>query len=251
MAASFPVTFPSVVTTTPTTTLSDAQHNDNLHVKDRDEIIAVQSKVGLGTASPAASATTALVGTGGTQSGWYQVGPQHLAPGTTTMMRLGGTVLAGTLGSVSITVPAAYAHLRITGTARGNAATAAVRLRFNGDAGSNYYCELTQAGGTVTTFVEELATTGARVGLAPGTTIATGIFNAFEATVFDYTNATFPKDLLSTMVSRVGTATSEMRRIAAACSWTGTVAIGTLTFVLSAGSFLPGTRFDVYGLPTG
>lgn len=86
MAASFPVTFPSAVTSTPTTTLSSAQHNDNLHVKDRDEIIATQTKVGLG--SSVASGTTVLLGTGGTQSAWGQITSTYIAAGSIATDRL-------------------------------------------------------------------------------------------------------------------------------------------------------------------
>lgn len=91
MAASFPVTFPSAVTSTPTTTLSSAQHNDNLHVKDRDEIIAAQRKIGLG--SSVASGTTVLLGTGGTQSAWGQITSGYIAPGAVTAAALGTTAI--------------------------------------------------------------------------------------------------------------------------------------------------------------
>lgn len=71
MAASFPVTFPSALSITGSQTLESVGHTDNLHIKDRDEIIAAQTKLGLG--SSVASGTTALLGTGGTQSAWGQI----------------------------------------------------------------------------------------------------------------------------------------------------------------------------------
>jgi hypothetical protein len=40
MAASFPVTFPSALSITGSQTLESVGHTDNLHIKDRDEIIA-------------------------------------------------------------------------------------------------------------------------------------------------------------------------------------------------------------------
>lgn len=250
MAASFPVTFPSALTTTPTTSLSDATHNDNLHVKDRDEIRAVQSKVGLGTTSPTASATTALVGTGGTQSGWYQVGPQHIAPGTTTILRLGGTVLVGTVASVAIAVPSTYRHLNVVGVSRVNGSAAAtVRFQINGDTGANYDSELISLAGTFVSSSEELAQTSGRAGIANGTADPSSYFAGFDATFYDYTSTTRAKEVSARTSYAIGTATANKRAILSATTWRGTAAIGTITILPSSGSFVPGSSFDVYGVP--
>lgn len=107
MAASFPVTFPSALSVTGTQTLQDVGHTDNLHVKDRDEIIAAQTKLGLG--SSVASGTTALLGTGGTQSAWGQITNAYIAgtaaiavtklaagsPGSVLRTNSGGTIAWG------------------------------------------------------------------------------------------------------------------------------------------------------------
>ena len=76
-SASFPVTFPSALTLVSTQTLSDVGHADSLHNKDRAEIIATQTKLGLG--SSVASGTTALLGTGGTTSAWGQITNAYLS----------------------------------------------------------------------------------------------------------------------------------------------------------------------------
>lgn len=84
-SASFPVTFPSSLTLTSTQTLSDVGHADSLHNKDRAEIIATQTKLGLG--SSVAGTSTVLRGTGGTTSAWGQIEINDLAnPSLHTLM---------------------------------------------------------------------------------------------------------------------------------------------------------------------
>jgi hypothetical protein len=106
VAASFPVTFPSAVTTVGTNTLDEAQHNDDLHVKDRDEIRATQMKLGLG--SSVASGTTVLVGDGGTQSSWRQVQGSHVAAGAIGTREIASAgVATGNLATNAVTQRAA------------------------------------------------------------------------------------------------------------------------------------------------
>lgn len=122
MAASFPVTFPSALTTVPTTTLESAGHNDNLHVKDRDEIIATQQKLGLGSST--ATGTLALLGTGGTQSAWGQITNTYVS-GTAAIayskLALGTSIVNADIAAAAGIAVSKIAALGAGNLIRGNA----------------------------------------------------------------------------------------------------------------------------------
>lgn len=125
MAASFPVTFPSALSITGSQTLEAVGHTDNLHIKDRDEIIAAQTKIGLG--SSVASGTTALLGTGGTQSAWGQITNAYisgtaaiavskLAPASANgsiLMTTAGTAVWALLANANVDAAAAIAQTKL------------------------------------------------------------------------------------------------------------------------------------------
>lgn len=142
MAASFPVTFPSALSITGTQTLEDVGHTDNLHIKDRDEIIAAQTKLGLG--SSVASGTTALLGTGGTQSAWGQITNAYIAG--TAAVAVSKLAPASANGSVLTTAAGTATWALLTNdNIAGTAAIAVTKIA----AGSPGSVLRTNSGGTV------------------------------------------------------------------------------------------------------
>jgi hypothetical protein len=133
MPASFPVTFPSALSITGAQTLEAVGHTNNLHIKDRDEIIATQTKLGLG--SSVASGTTVLLGTGGTQSAWAQITNAYIAgtaaiaisklgtvaANSALVSDAGGTITAGSITNTHIAGTAAIAISKL-GTVAANSA---------------------------------------------------------------------------------------------------------------------------------
>lgn len=110
MAADFPGAIPAIVTAGPTTTLSAAGHATALHQKDRDEIRALGTKVGLGTGSGGtASGTpatgTVLVGIGAGVSAWQPITAGLLAGNGTanTVYGPSGYTTTPTVGTLGVT----------------------------------------------------------------------------------------------------------------------------------------------------
>lgn len=190
MAASFPVTFPSALSVTGTQTLQDVGHTDNLHVKDRDEIIAAQTKLGLG--SSVASGTTALLGTGGTQSAWGQITNAYISG--TAAISVSKLAPASANGSVLTTAAGTATWALLTNdNIAGTAAIAVSKLGtvtasrpLVSNAGG------TLAAGTITTdMIAANAVTSAPVSIVPGpqSTTASGTLVAMSNGTVSFTTS--------------------------------------------------------------
>lgn len=250
-SASFPVTFPSALTLVSTQTLSDVGHADNLHNKDRAEIIAAQTKLGLG--SSVANGSSVLLGTGGTASAWGPVDASHIGAGTVPMLKIAGTVLAGSVASVSFSgIPQTYRHLVLYSTARVSTSgtlLTTVLYQINGDSGSMYDRQLSliSGNGTVTS-TNTLAQTAFNGAGAAQADVAGSFAASGETTFFNYAGS-YAKIFHSHGFCLEGTAPSNCKTVIVDGAYRGTTAVGTITVSPVSGSFVPGCRFDLYGIP--
>lgn len=93
-----------------------------------------------------------------------------------TVMKIGAGTGTGANSSISFTnIPQVFSHLRLVGKCRSSAATSdvAIRLRLNGDTGSNYeFMSLITDSSPATTPGANLAADYLQIGFAPGATPA-------------------------------------------------------------------------------
>lgn len=89
----FPVSIPPSVGPFGTVTVSAAGHGTLLHIEDRNNIIALGNKLGLGTTSATPGTNLHLRGIGGTLSGWDQIRAGDHAAGAVSA----GSVVAGSI----------------------------------------------------------------------------------------------------------------------------------------------------------
>lgn len=263
MAASFPVTFPSAVTTTPTTTLSAATHNDNLHIKDRDEIIAAQTKIGLG--SSVASGTTVLLGTGGTQSAWGQITSGYIAPGSISMDRLAagaamvkiGEVLGtGASGVLEISsIPATYRSLLIEldgGRSTQTSATAAVvRMTFESSPTAGAYDNQRMLAGSTAVVGDENigASDFINCGIVPANDSTTNVAGALNISLPGYAGTSAFKTALVLNCGPAVLSSGNLTALMSAGVWESTAAINRVRLTLSAGNWTSASRMTIWGLP--
>lgn len=106
MAADFPGALPTSISGTvgPSTTLSNAGHATDLHVKDRDELIALGTKLGIGSASATPGTGVVLVGTGTGISAWQAITSAYVGTGAITSAALAsGAVTSAAIASGAVT----------------------------------------------------------------------------------------------------------------------------------------------------
>ena len=128
----FPVSLASSLSISGTQPLSTYSHGTGVHVEDRNDIIALGRKLGLGTANAVASGTTALLGTGGTQSAWGQITNAYiagtaaiavskLAALTSGLVRSNGTVISGgaTITNADVDAAGAISLSKLAATTSG------------------------------------------------------------------------------------------------------------------------------------
>lgn len=200
MAASFPGALPAAVTATPSTTLANAGHATALHQKDRDEIIALGTKVGLGTGSGGtASGTpatgTVLVGIGAGVSAWQPITAGLLADNGTANTVYGPSGYTTTPSVASITAATGVnvgsatgagvgqiktsSHAYIAGGLNVGTATSATAAGLLSTSSHIYTSGGLQVGTTTSVNAGELRTgghiwTAASKGIALGTTATPG-----------------------------------------------------------------------------
>lgn len=206
-------------------------------------------------------------GTGWDRSSVTRVGPTSLGSGTpdaTKFLRGDGSwaapaglallwdsIDAGvSLPAATITTPAlsqAYKHLVIEWQLRGDSGSGpSVKLRINGDTGSNYSWAAAVATSTPAVSASgSTSDTSVPVGAANGALDAARTAGGGTFRIHNYTSATFAKAM-----------TGDSSYLVATHQWNGiggdwhpavSVAVSTLTFFLSAGNIVAGSRITVYG----
>jgi hypothetical protein len=166
------------------------------------------------------------------------------------MKLLAGTVLAGTVGNVTISgIPAGYASLHIEVLSRTNIAGTAVTLgglRLNGDSANNYFYEILSADGTTVAASgaanDQLALLLGAQGSTPANSYAYNVIS-----IGNY-SGTLAKSLTGYSAAVQGTVATKAAVYFVGGYWAGSVALGTIQFI-SGGSFVPGSSFRVWGMP--
>lgn len=143
----------------------------------------------------------------------------------------------------------AYTHLKLLWNARCDHAdySAIPKIRFNGDTGNNY--DYTGIVGTTTASAfQTLAATGADIGAIPGTVADANMADVGVLLIFDYRGTTFHKrGVINENYQRGITSGAQFTR-QYSIGWRNTAAITSITIFLSAGNFIAGSKFSLYGI---
>lgn len=159
------------------------------------------------------------------------------------------TVLGSSAASVTFsglgTSAAAYKHLQIRMTGRGDSAVASIsnRLRFN-SATSTYADHYLDANGSsVTSGANTSGDTFLRLGRLPAASQSANIFGALIVDILDFASTSKNK----TLKSLSGSAGYNYLTFYSGL-WASTSAITDITILTESGNFATGSRFSIYGL---
>lgn len=174
---------------------------------------------------------------------------------TPVLTRINESVLTGTAATVTFSgIPQTFRALRLLCMCRGDTAAAFVtaRLRFNGDSAGNYDAEQDSASGSTAAAFESLNQTGADIGEATASTAVAGSVSIMDVSIPWYTNTVFWKSLISTHMLQAQTSGGAAGAIHSkqwVSRWRNTGAITSITIYPTAGNFISGSSFVLYGLP--
>lgn len=155
------------------------------------------------------------------------------------------------VNSVTFSALGAYTHLDLLWVARCDVAaiSALPTVTFNGDTGSNYDSISIYGSASGPFATEALAGVGGSLGAVPGASAAANFAVAGTLRLYDYRGTAFQKSGLVNENYRRDTVTTAQFTRQISIAWRNTVAITSLTVTLSAGNFVAGTKFSLYGIP--
>jgi hypothetical protein len=157
---------------------------------------------------------------------------------TPTYTPLATVTLGSSASSVTFSsIPATYRDLILVGDLILSTSNAQqIRIRFNGDTGSNYFT--VNMGATTTTFSQTSTLSAGRIGQAYNGSRSTHILN-----LMDY-SAT---DKHKTGTARGDNASNRIEALAT--RWANTAAITSMTVIIEdASNFAAGSTFNLYGV---
>ncbi len=175
-----------------------------------------------------------------------------LADGVGAITRIAEVVVgAGGAASIDFTsIPQIYRHLRLILAGRGTRAAASVtiKMRYNGDSGTNYDMQEIYAAASVVAATESIGASWiAMAGLAAASSPA-GIADMAVVDVPNYKDTTFQKVCESKSTQKVGTASGNCYVQDYVGWWRNTAAINQITLLPASDLFAEGTRATLYGL---
>jgi hypothetical protein len=166
------------------------------------------------------------------------------------VVKIAESVLGASAASVTLSsIPGTYRNLFILWQARGD--TAAVntqmQLQFNGDTGANYdYIEENFRNGTASG-AGAVAATAMSLDYLAASTAPVGTTGGGRIMIPNYAGTTFHKTVITEAFMRDGTvATSPFLSISGG-DWRSTVAITSVLLKPTAGNFIAGSSFQLYG----
>lgn len=162
------------------------------------------------------------------------------------------SILSGTAASVTFSsIPATYRQLQLIAACRGDNATTFVgmQLRFNSDTAANYDSQQVVGSAASALASEFLAQTSMSLGEFGAASAAAGNGGAYAINVPWYASTTIHKYVATDHAFSFGTATTNLQSKQWAGRWRSTAAINAITLLPSAGNFIAGSSFALYGLP--
>lgn len=152
--------------------------------------------------------------------------------------------------TVELEVPEGFSHLEMLYIMRCSAAATSAELyvQFNDDAGANYDIVLSQTANGSHTGGARAAQTAAYIATVVGDTATAGVPTHGKLVIPYYRSSTFQHGSMSWANHKQGTAVGNLYEFFASQWWRATAPIYKLTLTLSAGSFMVGSEFSLYGI---
>lgn len=187
---------------------------------------------------PGVAGQTGPAGAAGSAGGAYSlISTTTLGVNTTTV----------TFSSIT----SSYAHLmlRVTGRNTGANVSDNFWVQFNSDTAGNYDYQLLQANSASATAANAVNQTSAPIGDLSGANAPAGHCGAFDSTVFNYTNTSFFKVVVSNGFVSQGTGLTKWFNERWTAHWRSTAAITRLDLFFPSGNqFASGSILTLYGV---
>jgi hypothetical protein len=156
---------------------------------------------------------------------------------TPTYTPLATVTLGSSAASVTFSsIPATYRDLIVVLNV-GGTSTAQVRVQYNGDTGSNYSAVRMTGDGSTTS-----SGSATEASMRLSASLSTAVQTALIHQIMDYSATDKHKSVLN----RHSSAATHVE--ATAGRWASTSALTSISFILSTGSYISGSRFDLYGV---
>lgn len=156
-------------------------------------------------------------------------------------------ILSATTASVTITVPAGFNTLSLTGLHRcDNTGTTNLGMQLNADTGNNYSYQNVYGQGAGTAAAQGTAIGYLYCGATPGTNATANYFATTSATIAAPSAATF-KNVVGTTYEP--TSSTIMTVLTFGTQWLSTATITSIKIFPVTGNFVAGSQFSLYGMP--
>lgn len=226
------------------TPLPRPDQNTNIFVTVADETIPANSEIVLSDYYELSAPFAVEVG----GSGLIQLGTG--TPGG--LVQLFDTTLAAAAASIDTTaIPGGYSALMLVLVLRGDTAAGSIDnlIRFNGDTGANYDDIATRNNNAATGTVNDQAATSGELGQIVAATSTSNYASTIQAMIPNYAGTAFFKTAVYISGHEVTPATPTMQSWTGAISWRSTGPITQINVRPSAGNYVAGSRFTIYGMP--
>jgi len=170
-------------------------------------------------------------------------------PISSALVQLAVVNLGANAATISFSsIPGTYQTLQIVIQGRLTASVADdyFYIQFNGDTGANYDNQQLFADQGTASAAVQTGQTKARCGTMTGATGPTNGAGVNIMTIPFYANTTFTKTLRSSGAEKYSSVNFPLNEFAV--RWNSTSAITSITFLLSSGNFLSGSRATLYGM---
>jgi hypothetical protein len=159
---------------------------------------------------------------------------------------LGSNTTTVTLGSI----PATYKHLRIIFSGRSSTANTGVSnifVRVNGDTSSSYWWHATEIyNGSISNVASASVATAGQMGYTQNNSHTAGYFSGTELEIVDYAATTkFKTGRFQSREDSVDSVVGYMDY--GSFVFLNTAVVSSLSFYLSSGDWIAGSRFSIYG----
>ena len=164
---------------------------------------------------------------------------------TITYEAIASTTITGSPTTVTFNSFSGYTDLVLVASARGNAADTLgiMRIRFNGDSGSNYSMTQLYGNGSTTTSARVSNQTSFGLEYTSGNSDTANVFSPVIISIQNYSNSTTNKTLLAR------TNNAGVRAVAQVGLWRVTSAITSITIDEVIGTnWAVGSTFSLYGI---
>lgn len=150
-------------------------------------------------------------------------------------------------------IPGTYASLVIAYQCRGDASATIIemRVRVNGDTGSNYNFQWVRTANATLASGATVATSTARLTYFPAANATSGYAGDGTFEIVNYAGSTFFKTVQIKSSREENGAAANMRNEWGHLTWKNTAPITQIELLPSGGNFIAGSRFTLYGISGG